>query len=459
MYFWTWNTEEVLDLVAWMRDFNERGADRLEFTGFDMQTPDVAIQIVLEFVGEYAPDMLESARSAYAEAASSTGNAGSQFAAIVGSFPVEAARGKRVVFDGWIKTEEAQGHAGLWWRVDGPDGQILLFDNMADRGLKGTQDWQLMTIAMDIPQEAAAIKFGALLMGRGKAWFDGLQVTCDGRLDDANELFDFDFEADELQGFTTTPSRAFLIDLDDQFAKSGRQSLRVASTASGPRDSVGLNPAAQLAAAKKILQGLEQSREELARNADQAEVDWVIQNARVVVQYLDMHAGQDPFVRDRSMADNVAWICEQQPNSRIVLWAHNGHIVKENRAMGMHLAERFGDQYQAWAFATTRGVYQAMALRKGLGEHPLQEPPAGSAEDFFRRAGYPQFALDLRKAEQGSPESGWLAEPILFRSIGALAMDDQFFSENLRSGYDAVIYIDETSRARPLNRDEPEKKE
>src|SRR5215470_11780077 len=36
MYFWTWDTEEVLDMIRWMRDFNASGKGRLEFTGFDM---------------------------------------------------------------------------------------------------------------------------------------------------------------------------------------------------------------------------------------------------------------------------------------------------------------------------------------------------------------------------------------------------------------------------------------
>jgi erythromycin esterase len=39
MYFWTWNTEEVLDMILWMREFNKSGKGRIEFTGFDMQTP------------------------------------------------------------------------------------------------------------------------------------------------------------------------------------------------------------------------------------------------------------------------------------------------------------------------------------------------------------------------------------------------------------------------------------
>src|SRR5438874_3666950 len=46
MYFWTWDTEEVLDMIRWMREFNKSGKGRVEFTGFDMQTPTVALENV-----------------------------------------------------------------------------------------------------------------------------------------------------------------------------------------------------------------------------------------------------------------------------------------------------------------------------------------------------------------------------------------------------------------------------
>ncbi|HEX8039623.1 MAG TPA: erythromycin esterase family protein [Chryseosolibacter sp.] len=36
MYFWTWQTREVLDMVEWMRVYSEQGGE-IQFTGFDMQ--------------------------------------------------------------------------------------------------------------------------------------------------------------------------------------------------------------------------------------------------------------------------------------------------------------------------------------------------------------------------------------------------------------------------------------
>jgi erythromycin esterase len=51
LYFWTWNTEEVLELIRWMRRYNEDPAHpkKLKFYGFDMQTP----RLAAETVGDY----------------------------------------------------------------------------------------------------------------------------------------------------------------------------------------------------------------------------------------------------------------------------------------------------------------------------------------------------------------------------------------------------------------------
>lgn len=70
MYFWTWNTQEVLDFANWMRSYNESGKGPLQFVGFDMQYPEVAQEIVEKFLSEHDPEgkkSLEEALSTLAE--------------------------------------------------------------------------------------------------------------------------------------------------------------------------------------------------------------------------------------------------------------------------------------------------------------------------------------------------------------------------------------------------------
>src|SRR5689334_21304093 len=118
MYFWTWSTEEVLDMVQWMREFNQSGKGRVQFTGFDMQTPDVAAGIVDQFVARVDPDY----KATLAQALNSVKNSAARpsFGVATARFPIKDAAGKRARFSGYIKTENVtSGFAGLWWRVDG----------------------------------------------------------------------------------------------------------------------------------------------------------------------------------------------------------------------------------------------------------------------------------------------------------------------------------------------------
>jgi erythromycin esterase-like protein len=135
MYFWTWDTQEVLDMILWMPEFNKSGKGRVEFTGFDMQTPNVALDIVRDFVAKTDPDYGAALRQASdtALAPFRSTPAGQNFGYATGSFDVKVAAGKRVRFGGYIKTEGVTGgYAGLWWRVDGACG-VLAFANLQDR--------------------------------------------------------------------------------------------------------------------------------------------------------------------------------------------------------------------------------------------------------------------------------------------------------------------------------------
>ncbi len=57
MYFWTWNTEEVRDMIEWMRKFNQAPGEHptLTFTSFDMQTGRVAARQALDYLKRYSP--------------------------------------------------------------------------------------------------------------------------------------------------------------------------------------------------------------------------------------------------------------------------------------------------------------------------------------------------------------------------------------------------------------------
>ncbi|HLL45960.1 MAG TPA: erythromycin esterase family protein, partial [Longimicrobiaceae bacterium] len=62
--FWTWNTQEVLDMIEWMRRHNQNPgrAPRVSFHGFDMQYQRVAMDDVEAFLARVDPAALPAIR-------------------------------------------------------------------------------------------------------------------------------------------------------------------------------------------------------------------------------------------------------------------------------------------------------------------------------------------------------------------------------------------------------------
>ena len=66
--FWRWNTQEVLDLILWIRTHNKDAPPEqaVSFFGFDVQFPSVAVENVLEFLGGVDPPARTTAELRYA---------------------------------------------------------------------------------------------------------------------------------------------------------------------------------------------------------------------------------------------------------------------------------------------------------------------------------------------------------------------------------------------------------
>ncbi|MFD3446611.1 helix-turn-helix transcriptional regulator [Microbacteriaceae bacterium 4G12] len=104
------------------------------------------------------------------------------FATFMQMFKADRYRSKRLRLTAFVKTNEVKEWAGLWMRIDGKDSTDPLgMDNMQNRPIKETTNWQLYSIVLDVPQEAVGVAFGVLLSGEGCVWVD------DFRLDEVDE--------------------------------------------------------------------------------------------------------------------------------------------------------------------------------------------------------------------------------------------------------------------------------
>ncbi len=90
-----------------------------------------------------------------------------EFATMMQSFQAKKYKRKRIKLSGYLKTENAT-KCIVWMQIDNQDGDIIQFDNMNQRSIKGSTEWNQYSIVLDVPKESSFIHFGVLLRGRGK---------------------------------------------------------------------------------------------------------------------------------------------------------------------------------------------------------------------------------------------------------------------------------------------------
>ncbi|MBB6503028.1 S41 family peptidase [Pedobacter cryoconitis] len=115
----------------------------------------------------------------------------SNFGAI--DYPINRTfKGRLIELKGYIKTQDVNtGYAGIWLRIDGVEGAIA-FDNMSKSGVRGTNDWKPYSIKLPYDSKSAkAIHIGGLLVGNGRAWYDGFELFIDGKPLEKTELIPF----------------------------------------------------------------------------------------------------------------------------------------------------------------------------------------------------------------------------------------------------------------------------
>ncbi len=104
-----------------------------------------------------------------------------RFGACFSAIPTDFS-GSEITLKAFLKTENISedGMAGLWMRIDG-EGEMLAFDNMQDRPVKGTTDWKEYTVTLSLSDEAKTVNIGGLMTGTGKMWVDNFRLFVDGR--------------------------------------------------------------------------------------------------------------------------------------------------------------------------------------------------------------------------------------------------------------------------------------
>ncbi|PNE37362.1 MULTISPECIES: erythromycin esterase family protein [Streptomyces] len=154
--------------------------------------------------------------------------------------------------------------------------------------------------------------------------------------------------------------------------------------------------------------------------------------------------------RDAAIADTVEWILRRE--DRIILVAHNGHVQRwpalwpgmtSAAAMGMHLADRIGEDYLA--IGITNGTGQTLNtgadFYAGKLFTDLQPPRPGSLDALMAASSDGPFATDLRRL---SPADTAAVRANSQQRLGTLYSDVRPLD-----AYDVVIHLPHVTAAQP----------
>ncbi len=443
--FWCWTTEEMLGMVRWMRGYNATGQKRLAFTGIDMQLPQNAERNVLDFLDRVDPSMAKDAAGVYRDISPID----EEYGLAVAELPAKSVAGKKLRVAAWLKTA-GEGAAVLLVRVDGRDG-VLKRATPENGGPRGASDWTRYTVEVDVPAAATEVRFGVRLVGKGTVWVDDAEVSVDGAA--YASALDLAFESEGLAGFSDHlknrfSPRAYTLARAAASAHGGKASARIAYAA--PPAGAGVDKARAAAMALDVADRMQRSRAAYVAKSTAEATDWAIQNARVVHQSFEWQADDSKLSREVSMAKNLRWILDRAPaGTKVVLWAHNGHVCRYPGALGDVLAKEFGKDYVSIGLLGGSGDYVAEGERD-IGTFKMTPAPVNSVEWYLASARLPILAIDLRGASKDDPASAWVMQPRPFRYIGITGTDDQFQEETMGNLFDVLVYLEQTTASHVL---------
>lgn len=209
-----------------------------------------------------------------------------------------------------------------------------------------------------------------------------------------------------------------------------------------------------------ILARLRERREAYVRRSSSARWAIALQHARILAQAHESWSQpdwpDDGGLRDRFMADNVVTLLESEgPDARVIVWAHNAHVSRglwsSRPTLGWYLAQRLGSTMVVFGFAFYQGSVRAWDRGgSAVVEHTVRPAPQGSVSATLAAVGIPLFLIDLRRAPASGPIATWLSSPHPERTIGSGINSGDTPAEIVpRDVYDAIVFVEQTTSARP----------
>ena len=182
---------------------------------------------------------------------------------------------------------------------------------------------------------------------------------------------------------------------------------------------------------------------------------WFLQCVRIIEQSatFTQEVNNEDY-RDRCMAENLLWILNHSKmTSKVIVWAHNGHIQKTDTVMGHYMSRKLKQKYLAIGFALNRGKYTARHWKTHkLSAYNLKPSYPGTYEYYFHLVREPLFLLDFKRLNFKDLRNRWLKKKLAFRQVGAVFSPNQFSPEPILKDFDMVVFIEKSTPSKLLHK-------
>ncbi|AXT61893.1 erythromycin esterase family protein [Aquimarina sp. AD10] len=209
----------------------------------------------------------------------------------------------------------------------------------------------------------------------------------------------------------------------------------------------------------------------LVRNTSNQEYAKTIRDLKKIIQGVESNDRKfqkkvDFDIRDEYMAQTTLEVLHKEKlGSKMVLWAHNGHISKNSgayingylKSLGSVLKRDLGDAYYAVGFSTYQGSFQARNYspkeKKYAGAVSFKISPAEveSLDWYFNQSKKDIFFLNFNPYPNSNAVQTFLNTKHKTNSAGANWTFEYSYSPTRRvepgKSYDGMIFIKETSAA------------
>jgi len=202
----------------------------------------------------------------------------------------------------------------------------------------------------------------------------------------------------------------------------------------------------------------------LTSHSGQFEYDLIERLIIQTKQFIDVYSNSTYNYRDKYMAENSVWLTKLLGNdTKVVLWAHNGHVAKDpfysgSGSQGFHIRMELDYKYKVIAFSFSKGSFRAVYYDDqnktylDLTNHTINKLPPRESSNFIFHFSQPEnFILINENVKQSASLLNWLNTTRKFLMIGAVysnqLYDHYFYNYNLLASFDAVIHFQSTNAA------------